>query len=117
MGLKRVGHNWTTFTLTFLIHSSQCHFERGTIIISTLWLRKLRFIEVTQLVQGPRANKGLNEDPKPQLLHYIKNFPIVLKIVIYTLEKNEKSKYLWKKKTFFKVEATDIQEQLTGHYL
>ena len=52
------------------------------------------------------------------MLHYIKNFPIVLKIVIYTLEKNEKSKYLWKKKkTFFKVEATDIQEQLTGHYL
>ena len=25
--------------------------------------------------------------------------------------------YEKKKKTFFKVEATDIQEQLTGHYL
>ena len=35
------------------------------------------------------------------MLHYIKNFPIVLKIVIYTLEKNEKSKYLWKKKKNF----------------
>ena len=69
----------------------------------------------------PRANKGKNrvcmKTPKPHLLQCIKNFPVVLKMVIYTLEKNEKANIYEKKKAFFKVEATDVQEQLTGHYL
>lgn len=50
--------------------------------------------------------QGLHEDLN-SMLHCIKNFPVVLKMVIYTLEKMKKQD---RKKFSSKVEATDVQD-------